>query len=157
VEFVTLETGGWALKLLILGLAMRPLGLIQYRRAVGVYAYMYALLHFSVWLWLDREFNLPEMLADVRERPYITAGFSALVLLTPLALTSTDGWLRRLGKWWGRLHVLVYPAVLLGCFHYLWLVKKDKRWPTFYLAATLVLLALRLPKAWRRRLPGAAA
>lgn len=150
MEFVTHKTGDWALNLLVAGLCLRPLGQVRWRRAVGLYAYMYACLHFSIWLWLDRDLNVAEMLADVRERRFITAGFAALLLLTPLALTSTNGWIRRLGKWWGRLHALVYPAAVLAAAHYVWLVKKDRRWPYAYLAAILALLAWR---AIRRDLP----
>src|SRR5206468_11839346 len=97
------------------------------RRAVGLWAYAYACLHFLTWLWLDKEFDLREMLADVGKRRFITAGFTALVLLTPLAVTSTKGWIKRLGRKWVTIHKLVYPAALLRGIHYAWLVKKDER------------------------------
>ena len=153
VEFVTHRTGDWALNFLILGLCMTPLAQAtgdgrwkKARRAVGLYAFFYAALHFSTWLWLDKEFDLAEMLEDVAKRRFILVGFSALVLLLPLAVTSTTGWIRRLGKNWGRLHQLVYPAVLLACLHYLWLVKRDRRWPLAYLGAYLLLMGWRVTK-----------
>jgi methionine sulfoxide reductase heme-binding subunit len=151
VEYVTHRTGDWALNLLLLTLCMTPLGLKRYRRAIGVYCYLYACLHFLTWLWLDKEFDLAEMLEDVVKRRFILAGFSALVLLTPLALTSTDWAIRKLGKRWGQLHRLVYPAAALAVIHYIWLVKRDERWPLTYLAVLAGLLGWRVIKALRRR------
>jgi sulfoxide reductase heme-binding subunit YedZ len=151
VEYVTHRTGDWALNLLIAGLCLSPLGQKKYRRAVGLYAYMYACLHFLTWLWLDKEFDFSEMFADVVKRRFILAGFSALVLLTPLALTSTDWAIRKLGKNWPKLHRLVYPAAALAVIHYIWLVKRDERWPLTYLASLAALLAWRVMKRLQRR------
>lgn len=154
VEFVTHQTGDWALNLLLATLCLSPLARLtkspfwtRIRRAVALYGYLYACLHFSIWLVLDKDLDVAEMLADVGKRRFITAGFAALVLMTPLALTSTDGWIRRLGKRWGKLHRLVYPAAALAAIHYLWLVKADRRWPLTYLAALSALLGWR---AWAR-------
>ena len=155
VEFVTHRTGDWTLNLLLATLCLTPLARLtgagfwtKARRAVGLSAFLYASLHFLTWLWLDKEFSLAEMLKDVVKRRFITAGFSALLLMTPLALTSTDAWMRRLGKRWGQLHRLIYPCAALGVIHYIWLVKRDLRWPLTYLAALAALLGWR---AWCRR------
>ena len=164
VEFVTHRTGDWALNLLVAGLCCTPLAKItgdnrfvtKGRRAIGLWAYAYACLHFLTWLWLDKEFDLQEMLADVGKRRFITAGFTALVLLTPLAVTSTKGWIKRLGRKWVTIHKLVYPAVLLGGIHYAWLVKKDERWPAAYLSAIALLLAWRAWWRWARTKPAPA-
>jgi sulfoxide reductase heme-binding subunit YedZ len=151
VEFVTHRTGDWALNLLVAGLCCRPLARltkdsrwIKARRPVGLYAYMFACLHFTTWFWLDKELDVSDMLRDVGKRRFIMVGFAALVLLTPLAITSTTGWIRRLGKKWGQLHTLVYPAALLASIHYIWLVKRDERGPLTYLACLLFLLGWRV-------------
>jgi methionine sulfoxide reductase heme-binding subunit len=158
VEFVTHRTGDWALNLLVATLCLTPLArltgdrrFIQFRRAVGLYSYLYACLHFTTWLWLDKEFDLGEMLSDVGKRRFITVGFTALVLMTPLAITSTNGWIRRLGKRWGKLHQLIYPAAVLAGVHYFWLVKKDIRWPSAYLAAIAALLGWRAWDRWSKK------
>lgn len=155
VEFVEHRTGDWALSLLVWGLTCTPLAKLtgqnrfvtRCRRAVGLWAYAYACLHFATWLALDNEFDWHGMLVDVTKRKFVTAGFTAFLLLTPLAITSTKGWIKRLGRKWVKLHMLVYPAALLGAIHYAWLVKRDERWPAAYMAAISLLLGWRL---WRR-------
>lgn len=164
VEAITHHTGLWALRLLMATLALTPLrlltgwsGVLRYRRMVGLFAFCYALLHFITYLWLDQHFAWGDIAADILERPYITMGFSALVILVPLAATSTNAMVRRLGaRRWLRLHKLVYVSGLLGALHFLWLVKADIREPVLYLALFVMLMALRTPTL-RRFLPGAAA
>ena len=147
--------GEWGLRFLLITLAVTPLRdwfgapwLVQLRRMLGLYAYFYVLMHFLTWLILDQGFYWSGILTDISKRPFITIGFAALVLLTPLALTSTNGMMRRLGKRWKTLHRLIYVIVLLGVWHYYWQVKADVREPLVYLAIALVLLGWRL---WKRR------
>ncbi len=144
--------GLWGLQLLILGLCVTPLrryagvNLIRFRRAVGLVAFAYILLHFLVWLVLDMGLLWQQALADIAKRPYVTVGMLGLVALMPLALTSNDWSVRRLGAAaWRRLHRLTYLAALAGGVHYLWLVKAWPVEPFLYLGAILALLALRLP------------
>ncbi len=150
VQTVQFQTGLWALNLLLVTLAITPLvkltgksALNKYRRMLGVFSYFYALLHFLTYLVLDKFFDFHEIWKDVAKRLWITAGFSCFILLTPLALTSTDGMIRRLGKNWGLLHRLIYPAAILGVVHFLWLVKKDRTAPLEYAAALAVILGAR--------------
>lgn len=150
VEALSHASGDWALRLLLLTLAVTPLRrvsgwapLSRLRRMLGLFAVFYALLHFSVWLLLDQGLIWELILDDLTKRPYIILGASALLLLMPLALTSTRGWMRRLGPNWERLHRLVYLAALLGVAHYLWLVKADYREPLVYAGVLAVLLAMR--------------
>ncbi|EXJ14415.1 protein-methionine-sulfoxide reductase heme-binding subunit MsrQ [Imhoffiella purpurea] len=152
VETLLHGTGDWALRLLLVTLAMTPLrrltGLawpIRLRRMLGLFAFFYAVLHLTVYLWLDRELAWSTILEDILERPYIGVGFLAFLLLIPLAATSTRGWMRRLGRRWTQLHRAVYVIAALGVLHYLWLVKADLREPLLYGAILLVLLAFRLP------------
>jgi sulfoxide reductase heme-binding subunit YedZ len=150
-EFIQHFTGDWAIRLIVATLAVTPLrkllgvpGLIRFRRMIGLFAFFYACLHFLTYLWLDRLFDFPAMLKDVGRRPFIAAGFIAFVCLVPLAVTSTAGWIRRLGgKRWQRLHSLVYVTAIAAVVHYYWLVKSDIRQPMLY--GTLVALLL----AWR--------
>jgi methionine sulfoxide reductase heme-binding subunit len=151
VKDVTYRTGKAALVLLLCTLAVTPVrrltgwnGVIGARRPLGLFAYFYACLHFLVYLGYQG-FSPPDIVEDVVKHPYVTAGFTALVLLTPLALTSTRGWIRRLGTRWTRLHRLVYVAAVLGVIHFLWSVKKDVREPLAYGAVLAVVLALRVP------------
>jgi len=151
IEEITHRTGEWALRLLVVTLAVTPLrrltgwnGLAPYRRIFGLLAFFYATLHFSTFVVLDHFFDWQRIIADVGKRRYVTAGFAAFVLLVPLAITSTRGWVRRLGKRWARLHRLVYPAALLAVVHYYWLVKSDVRGPLAYGAVVALLLAARL-------------
>jgi methionine sulfoxide reductase heme-binding subunit len=157
IEDLTHRTGWWALTLLMVTLAVTPVRrlsgwnrLVQYRRMFGLFAFFYACLHVSIYFGLDQLLSFDYILEDIAERPYITVGFTAWVLLIPLAVTSTKGWIRRLGKRWQRLHRLVYVSAALGVLHFLWLVKADVREPLIYATILGVLLALRLP-AFRRR------
>lgn len=151
VKAIEHQMGLWALQLLIAGLAITPLrrflglNLLRFRRAIGVAAFAYAVLHLLAWLVLDMGLLWGQALQDIVKRPYITVGMASLLLLTPLALTSNDWSVRRLGGMrWRRLHRLVYPAVVLGAVHYLWLVKSWPPEPIVYLTIVLALLALRL-------------
>jgi sulfoxide reductase heme-binding subunit YedZ len=118
---------------------------------LGLFAFFYVTLHFAWYLFVDQAFDWTQLAADVVKRPYITAGFSAFVLLVPLAATSTRRAMRRLGRRWARLHQLVYPAAILGCVHFWWQVKADIREPLVYAAVAAALLGWRLARAWRRR------
>jgi sulfoxide reductase heme-binding subunit YedZ len=119
--------------------------LIRFRRMVGLFAFFYACLHFTTYLWLDKDFDVVEMLKDVGKRPFITVGFAALVLMVPLAVTSTAGWIRRLGgKRWQRLHRLIYLSGILAVVHYYWLVKSDVRLPVLYGSLVGLLLVYRI-------------
>lgn len=152
VETVLHFTGLWALRMLLVTLAVTPLRrltglswLLRFRRMLGLFAFFYAALHFAVYLVLDRTLVWGEILRDLTERPYITLGFLALVLLVPLAITSTRGWMRRLGRRWQRLHRIVYVVAVLGVLHFLWLVKADLQEPLIYGTLLGGLLAARLP------------
>ncbi|MDX2165553.1 MAG: protein-methionine-sulfoxide reductase heme-binding subunit MsrQ [Deltaproteobacteria bacterium] len=158
IEYITHLTGDWALRFLLLSLAVTPLRrlfgwnrLINYRRMLGLFAFFYAALHLSTWIGLDHAFDWPRLWADVRKRPYITAGMVAFSCLLPLAITSTRGWIRRLGKRWTTLHRLAYLAALAAVVHYWWLVKADVRGPGWYALALAVLLGVRLVFALRGR------
>ena len=152
VEEVLHCTGSWALRLLLVTLAVTPLRrltgygwLVRFRRPLGLFAFFYATLHLAVYLVLDRTLDWGEVLTDLTERPYITVGFAAFVLLVPLAVTSTRGWQRRLGHRWQLLHRGVYLITVLGVLHFIWLVKADLLEPLIDAAVLAVLLALRLP------------
>ena len=154
VEALIHALGSWGLRLLLLTLALRPAAvllhqprLMRLRRMVGLFAFTYLSLHFLAWLVLDRALVTADVVTDIARRPYVTVGFTALLLLLPLAVTSTDRWMRRLGRRWQTLHRLVYPAALLGCLHFLWLVKADWREPALYLAVWAALMGWR----WRQR------
>lgn len=152
VEALEHGLGDWTLRFLLITLSITPLrkllhapALIRFRRMFGLFAFFYGCLHFTTYLGVDKFFNIHEILADVLKRKYITVGFSAFVLLIPLAVTSTAGWIRRLGgKRWQQLHRLIYVAAVLGVIHYLWLVKADIHKPLEYAAWLTVLLAYRL-------------
>lgn len=152
IKEITHFTGEWALRFLLITLSITPLrkitrknALIRFRRMLGLFAFFYACLHFSTYLALDQFFDWNEIVLDVAKRPYITVGFSAFVLLIPLAVTSTNKMAQRLGSNWRRLHSLIYPIAVLVIFHYLWLVKADILPPLIYGAILCVLLALRWP------------
>jgi sulfoxide reductase heme-binding subunit YedZ len=162
VAAITHETGDWALRLLLLGLALTPLRRllgqawpIRFRRLVGLYAFFYACLHLATYVILDLGQYWSQILEDIVKRPYITVGFAAWLMLVPLALTSTRGWMRRLGRRWGQLHRLVYAVGVLAVLHFLWLVKSDLREPLVYAGILALLLGLRL--WWRLRRPAAQA
>jgi sulfoxide reductase heme-binding subunit YedZ len=152
IEAITHATGDWTLRLLLLTLTITPArkllalpSLIRFRRMLGLFAFFYGSLHLMTYLWLDKFFNLHEMLADIAKRKFITIGLTAFVLLVPLAVTSTAGWIRRLGgRRWQALHRLIYASALAGVIHYLWLVKADTRKPLEYGAVLFLLLAYRL-------------
>ena len=161
IEFITHTTGWWALALLMITLSVTPIRrmldlpwLLRLRRMLGLYAFFYACLHFLTWLVLDQFFDWHAILKDVVKRPYITVGFTAFVLLLPLAMTSTNAMVRRLGaKRWLALHRLVYVIATLGVVHFLWLVKKDIREPAAFAAVLALLLGLRVIFYLRRRMP----
>ena len=164
VDELTDRLGEWGLRLLLATLCVTPLAvtlrkpwLMGLRRMLGLFAFTYLALHFLTWLVLDQWIDLPAIAADVVKRPYITAGFTAFVLLVPLAVTSTRGWMRRLGARWHRLHRLIYPAAVLGCTHFWWQVKADWREPAVYAALLAGLLGWRLLRARRRAVPAPAA
>ncbi len=157
IEFVTHATGDWTLRFLILTLSITPLrkilgqpDLIRFRRMLGLFAFFYAFLHFSMWIGVDKFFDWPEMIKDVEKRRFITVGFTGFVLMIPLAWTSTAGWIRKLGgKRWQMLHRAIYLSAIAGVIHYYWLVKSDERKPLQYAAVVGVLLAWRIG-AWLR-------
>jgi methionine sulfoxide reductase heme-binding subunit len=152
VNFIEHTTGNWTLRFLVITLAITPLRkilhlpqLIRFRRMTGLFAFFYVSLHFTTWIWLDRGFAWSEMWKDVLKRPFITVGFTGFVLLIPLAITSTAGWIRRLGgRRWQNLHRLLYLIAVLGVIHYYWLVKSDHRKPLLYALLVAILLAWRL-------------
>jgi sulfoxide reductase heme-binding subunit YedZ len=151
IEYVTLRTGFATLLMLMLTLAVTPVRrltgwnwLASARRTLGLCAFLYVSLHFATYLF-DQGFAWEYIVEDVAERPYVTAGFTAFLLLVPLALTSTKGSIRRLGKRWQKLHRVVYLAAGLGVLHFLWLVKSDLREPLIFAAVFAVLMALRIP------------
>src|ERR1700736_2774802 len=131
IEFITHATGDWTLRFLVITLSVTPLRkmlglpeLIRFRRMLGLFAFFYACLHFTTYIWFDKFFNLSEMWKDIVKRKFITVGFTAFVLLIPLAITSTKGWIRRLGgKRWQQLHRAIYASAVAGVIHYYWLVK----------------------------------
>lgn len=158
VAAITHFTGDWALRFVLIALAVTPLRrltgwvpALRFRRMLGLYAFFYACAHFATYLVLDLGGYWAQVLEDIVERPYITVGFSAWLILLALAATSTKGSIRRLGRLWGRLHSLVYAAGILAVLHYLWLVKSDVREPLLYAAVLGVLLGSRL--WWRLRKP----
>jgi len=152
IEFITHATGDWALRFLLITLAIGPLRkilalpeLIRFRRMLGLFAFFYACLHFSTYLVLDKFFDLSEIWKDILKRPFITVGFAAFLLLISLAITSTAGWIRRLGgKRWQALHRLIYLSAILAVIHYYWLVKSAVIRPLTYAAILSVLLFFRV-------------
>ncbi len=152
IEVITHSTGDWTLILILTTLSITPLRrithqywLIGVRRMFGLFAFFYGTLHFLTYIWLDKFFNVHDMLHDVAKRRFITVGFTAFVLMIPLAVTSTKGWIRRLGgKNWQRLHRLIYLTGILAVVHYIWLVKADLRKPIEYAIALAILLAYRV-------------
>jgi sulfoxide reductase heme-binding subunit YedZ len=152
IEFITHATGDWTLRFLVITLCVTPFRrtlrlpeLIRFRRMLGLFAFFYACLHFTTYIWLDKFFDLSEMWKDIAKRKYITVGFTAFVLLIPLAVTSTAGWIRRLGgKCWQMLHRLIYFSAALGVIHYYWQVKSAVIRPLTYGAIVAILLLWRL-------------
>ena len=162
IEFITHSTGDWTLIFLLVTLAITPLRkltrqywLIGFRRMLGLFAFFYGFLHLMTYVWLDKFFDVHEMLHDIAKRRFITAGMTAFTLMIPLALTSTKWAIRKLGKRWQTLHRLIYFSAAAGVIHYIWLVKADRRKPLEYALVLGVLLVYRVV-AWtlaRRALP----
>ena len=159
IEFITRSLGTWTLVFLLLTLCVTPLRhlsgwlwLIKLRRMVGLFAFFYALLHFITYIWLDQFFDLNAMVKDVIKRPFITIGFAAFILLLPLAITSNNAMIKKLGgKNWQRIHRLIYIIAILAVLHYWWLVKKDVSQPLVYAVLLGVLLAYRIWFALSKR------
>ncbi|GAA3919417.1 protein-methionine-sulfoxide reductase heme-binding subunit MsrQ [Luteimonas lutimaris] len=152
--------GLWALRMLMLALAITPLRqltgqavLVRFRRMIGLYAFAYACLHLTAYLALDLRGYWTQIFEEIAKRPYITVGFAAWLLLVPLAVTSTQGWIRRLGRNWVRLHKLVYAVGVLAVLHFWWLVKSDIREPALYAGILAALLGWRAWKWLARRRP----
>lgn len=161
VEFIQRWTGTWTFNLLLITLCVTPLRtmtewhwLIRLRRMLGLFCFFYASLHFLSFIGFDHAFEITEIARDIAKRPFVTVGFAAMLLMTPLAITSTQGWMRRLKRHWGQLHKLVYLVALLGVLHYWWLVKRDLTQPAMFALALALLLGMRLMH-WRqnRRTP----
>lgn len=158
IQEITHVTGDWTLRFVLITLAVTPLrrltgwnALIKYRRMLGLYAFFYALMHFGTYIVLDQFFAWDLIGKDIAKRPFITVGFLGFMAMVPLALTSTTGWIRRLGgKRWQQLHRLVYLTGVAGVVHYLWLVKSDKTRPATYGLVLAVLLGLRVWYALRK-------
>lgn len=152
IEVITHSTGKWTLVFLLVTLSVTParklLGqpwFVRFRRMLGLFAFFYGFLHFMTYIWLDKFFDAHEMLVDIQKRKFITIGFTAFVLMIPLAITSTSGWIRRLGgRRWHRLHQLIYLSATCGVIHFLWLVKADLRRPIYYGTVLAVLLLYRV-------------
>jgi sulfoxide reductase heme-binding subunit YedZ len=157
IEFITRSTGTWTLVILLLTLSVTPLrrltgwnDLGRFRRTIGLYAFFYACLHLTTYLWLDQFFDWSSIGRDIYKRPFITAGFAAFILLLALALTSSTAAIRLLGpRLWRGLHRLVYAAAILGVIHYYWLVKRDVTQPLLFAAILALLLAYRIIAATR--------
>jgi sulfoxide reductase heme-binding subunit YedZ len=160
IDAITDQTGIWTLRFLLITLVVTPVRrltgwnrMIQLRRMLGLFAFFYGALHFVTYVWLDQFFLVEEIVADVVRRPFITVGFLSFMLLIPLTVTSTTKMIKRLGgKWWQRLHRLVYATAIGGVVHYLWLVKADIREPLIYGSVLGILLAYRLWDIYGRRL-----
>jgi sulfoxide reductase heme-binding subunit YedZ len=152
VDVITRSTGKWTLTFLLITLSVTPLRkltaspwLVRFRRMLGLFAFFYGTLHLTTYVWLDKFFDVPAMLHDIAKRRFITAGMTAWTLMLPLALTSTAGWIRRLGgKRWQRLHRLIYLSAAAGVIHFVWLVKADLRRPLTYGSILALLLGYRL-------------
>jgi methionine sulfoxide reductase heme-binding subunit len=152
VDVITRTTGKWTLTFLLITLSITPLRkilrlpwLIRFRRMLGLFAFFYGTLHLTTFVWLDKFFDVSAMLHDIAKRRFITAGLTAWASMLPLALTSTAGWIRRLGgKRWQALHRLIYLSAAAGVVHFIWLVKADLRRPLTYGAILLLLFAIRM-------------
>lgn len=151
VEKLTHETGDWTLRFLLITLGLTPLrqwtgqpAWIRFRRMLGLYTFFYVSCHFSIWFIADHSLDLASMFEDIVKRPYITLGFSAFVLMIPLAITSNQAMIRSLGRKWKSLHQLVYLIILLGVLHFIWLVKADYLEPSIYAIIAMILLVHRV-------------
>lgn len=166
IQVITFSTGTWTLVFLLATLSITPLRklskqywLIQYRRMIGLFAFFYGCLHFTTYIWLDQFFDLHSVYKDIYKRPFITVGFTAFVLMIPLAATSTKWSIRKLGKRWQMLHRLIYLSAIAGVIHFLWAVKLDKRVPEIYggILAALLLYRLLIWYLGRPKVPQCAA
>ena len=153
IEYILHSTGFWTLTFLVITLSITPIRkltkwnkTIQFRRMLGLFAFFYVFLHFGIYLGIDRFFEWQEIVEDIFERPYITVGFTAFILLIPLTVTSTKGMIRRLGKRWQKLHRLIYAIAVLGVIHFWWLVKKDITEPLIFAVIIVILFILRNKK-----------
>ena len=151
IEVITHSTGDWTIIFLLITLGITPLRritsqhwLVRFRRMIGLFAFFYGVLHFTTWFWLDKNFDVQEMIKDVGKRPFITVGFLGFVLMIPLAVTSTQWAIRKMGKDWASLHRLVYLSAIAGVVHYWWLVKIDIRKPLRYAVILTLLLGWRI-------------
>ena len=158
IEAILDRFGNWAIRFIMIALAVTPLRritgwnwLTRFRRMLGLYAFFYSLMHFTTWLVLDRELRLADIVEDLTLRPFITLGFVAVVLLTAMAITSFTALRRRMGKHWQSLHNMVYVVGILAVWHYWWQVKKDITEPLIYAAILAALLAIRISWRYRRR------
>ncbi|HWO41520.1 MAG TPA: protein-methionine-sulfoxide reductase heme-binding subunit MsrQ [Candidatus Eisenbacteria bacterium] len=155
IEAITRFTGSWALIFILVTLGVTPVrkttgwnDLVKLRRMLGLFAFFYASLHFATYFALDHFFDFATIAKDVVKRPYVTAGFTAFVLMVPLAITSTKAMIRRLGRRWQQLHYLVYVVAVAGVLHFYWLVKADTRRPVLYGSVLAVLLGCRVVSKW---------
>jgi len=160
IKFTLHWIGKTALNILMLTLLVTPVRhlagwphVVRIRRMLGLFAFSYALLHFTIYIVLDQELDFTGLLKDIAKRPYITVGFAALVILIPLAITSTNKMMRRLGRRWQTLHRWVYAAAILGVVHYYWQVKRDVREPLIYAGILAILLGYRLVRRLRKAKP----
>ncbi len=159
VAKITHQTGIWTLRFLVITLAITPLRtltkwneLVRYRRMIGLFAFFYGFCHYLTYLWLDQSFDWQEIPKDIAKRPFITLGVTSFFLMAPLAVTSTNGWVKRLGgKKWQALHRLVYFSAIAGVAHFYWLVKADTREPIIYGTIVAILLGFRLWKTWVKK------
>ena len=159
IEKIMRRTGDWTLRFLLITLTITPARqllnlpwLIKLRRMLGLFAFFYALLHFTNYIWLDQYFDVDEIIKDVIKRKYITIGFACFLMLIPLAITSTNNMVKRLGgKRWQKLHKSVYAIAIGGVIHYLWLVKKDLSEPLLYAALLAILLGYRIWQHQRKK------
>ena len=164
IETITNSTGIWTLRFIVITLAITPVRwltkwnpIITFRRMIGLFAFFYGTIHFSIYFVLDRSLMFDGLWEDIVKRPYITVGFTGFVLMIPLALTSTKGWIRRLGgQRWNLLHKLVYITAVLGVVHYLWKVKLDVTDPLIYMAIVAALLLVRVARWFAKRQASAA-
>jgi sulfoxide reductase heme-binding subunit YedZ len=160
IKFTLHWIGKTALNILLITLLVTPVRhiagwphVVRIRRMLGLFAFTYALLHFLIYLGLDQEWDFAGLLEDIAKRPYITVGFTALLILIPLAITSTNKMMRRLGRRWQSLHRWVYAAAILGVWHYYWQVKRDVREPLIYAGILAVLLGYRWVRSRRKARP----
>ena len=161
IRELEIETGLWTLRLLAVTLAITPIRrafgwnwLVKYRRMLGLFTFAYACVHLSMWVGVDWFFAWSDMWGEIVKHKYILIGMATWLIMLPLALTSTKGWVRRLGKRWTTLHRLVYLAAITGTVHYLWAVKKDTFFPLVYLAVFVMLLGYRVIVAMGKRAGG---